>query len=51
MAVTSELNALDYSIFLAINRIKGQNKGADCKGVHKETIKTIDFEKKQTYFR
>ena len=46
MAITSELNALDYSIFLAINRIKGQNKGADCKGVHKEIIKTIDFEKK-----
>ena len=49
MAITSELSALDYSIFLAINRIKGQNKRADCKGVHKEIIKTIDFEKKSKH--
>ena len=49
MAITSELNALDYSIFLAINRIKSQNKRPDCKGVHKEIIKTIDFEKKSKH--
>ena len=29
MATTSELNALDHSIYSAINRIRGQNKRAD----------------------
>ena len=45
MTTTSVLNALDHSIYLAINRIRGQNKRADRNSVHKEIIKTIDFEK------
>ena len=45
MTTTSELNALDHWIYSAINRIKGQNKRADTNSVHKEIIKTIDFEK------
>ena len=45
MTTTSELNALDHCIYSAINRIRGQNKRADRNGVHKEIIKTIDFEK------
>ena len=39
MTTTSELNALDHSIFSAINRIRGQNKRADRNNVHKEIIK------------
>ena len=31
--------------YSAINRIRGQNKRADRNNVHKEIIKTIDFEK------
>ena len=45
MTTTSELNALDHSIYSAINRIRGQNKRADLNSVHKEIIKTITFEK------
>ena len=45
MTTTSELNALDHSIYSAIKRIRGQNKPADLNSVHKEIIKTIDFEK------
>ena len=45
MATTSELNALDHCIYSVIDRIRGQNKRADRKSVHKEIIKTIDFEK------
>ena len=45
MTTTSELNALDHRIYSAINRIRGQNKRADRNSVHKEIIKTIDFEK------
>ena len=42
MTTTSELNALDHCIYSAINRIRGQNNR---NSVHKEIIKTIDFEK------
>ena len=45
MTTTSELNALDHSIYSAINRIRVQNKRADRNSVHKEIIKTTDFEK------
>ena len=45
MTDTSELNALDHCIYSVINRIRGQNKHADRNSVHKEIIKTIDFEK------
>ena len=45
MTTTSELSALDHTIYSAINRIRGQNKHADRNSVHKEIIKTIDFEK------
>ena len=45
MTTTSELNALDHCIYSAINRIRGQNNRADRNSVHKEIIKTIDFEK------
>ena len=45
MTTTSELNALDHSIYSAINRIRGQNKAADSNSVLKKIIKTIDFEK------
>ena len=45
MTTTSELNALDHSIYSAINKIRGQNKPADCNSVLKKIIKTIDFEK------
>ena len=45
MTTTSELNALDHCIYSAINRIRNQNKRADRNSVHKEIIKTIDFEK------
>ena len=45
MTSTSELNALDHSIYSAIKRIRGQNKLPDFNSVHKEIIKTIDFEK------
>ena len=45
MTTTSKLNALDHSIYSAINSIRGQNKRADRNSVHKEIIKTIDFEK------
>ena len=45
MTTTSELNALDHRIYLAINRIRGQNKRTDRNSVHKEIIKTIDFVK------
>ena len=45
MTTTSVLNALDHSIYLAINRVKGQSKRADRNSVHKEIIKIIDFEK------
>ena len=47
MTTTSELNALDHSIYSAINRIRGQNKAADSNSVLKKIIKTIDFEKNQ----
>ena len=39
MTTTSELNALDHSIYSAINRIRSQNKRADRNSVHKEIIK------------
>ena len=42
LATTSELNALDHSIYSAINRIRGHNKRADRNKVHKEIIKTTD---------
>ena len=45
MTTTSVLNALDHSIYLAINRVKGQSKRADRNSVHKEIIKIIYFEK------
>ena len=45
MATSSELNALCHSIYSAINIIRGQNKRADRNSVHKEIIKTINFEK------
>ena len=45
MKTTSELNTLDHCIYSVINRIRGQNKHADHNSVHKEIIKTIDFEK------
>ena len=45
MTTTSELNALDHCIYSVIDRIRGQNKRADRNSVHKEIIKTIDFEK------
>ena len=45
MATSSELNALYHSIYSAINIIRGQNKRADRNSVHKEIIKTTDFEK------
>ena len=45
MTTTSELNALDHCIYSAINRIRGQNRRADRNSVHKDIIKTIDFEK------
>ena len=45
MTTTSELNALDHRIYLAINRIRGQNKRTDRNSVHKEIIKTIYFVK------
>ena len=45
MATSSELNALYHSIYSAINIIRGQNKRADRNSVHKEIIKTINFEK------
>ena len=45
MTTTSELNALDHCIYSVIGRIRGQNKRADRNSVHKEIIKTIDFEK------
>ena len=45
MAITSELKALDHSIYSAINRMGGQNKGADRNIVQKEFIKSTDFEK------
>ena len=45
MITTSELNALDHSIYSAINRIRGQNKRANRNSVHKEIIKKTDFEK------
>ena len=45
MTTTSELNALDHCIYSAINRIIGQNRRADRNSVHKDIIKTIDFEK------
>ena len=48
MTTTSELNALDHCIhciYSAIDRIRGQNKRADRNSVHKEILKTIDFEK------
>ena len=45
MTTTSELNALDHCVYSAINRIRGQNKRADRNSVHKEIIKTTDFEK------
>ena len=41
MTTTSALNALDHTI----NRIRGQNKCAYRISVHKEIIKTTDFEK------
>ena len=36
---------IDHCIYSAINRIRGQNKRADRNSVHKEIIKTTDFEK------
>ena len=45
MTTTSELNALDHCIYSVIDKIRGQNKRADRNSVHKEIIKTIDFEK------
>ena len=45
MTTTSELNALDHCIYSVIDRIRGQNKRADRNSVHKEIIKTTDFEK------
>ena len=45
MTTTSELNALDHCIYSVIDRIRGQNKRVDRNSVHKEIIKTIDFEK------
>ena len=45
MTTTSELNALDNRIYLAINRIRGQNKRTDRNSVHKEIINITDFEK------
>ena len=45
MTTTSESNAIFHSIYLDINRIRGQNKCADPNSVYKEIIKTIDFEK------
>ena len=45
MTTTSELNALDHCIYSVIDRIRSQNKRADRNSVHKEIIKTIDFEK------
>ena len=45
MVTTSELNALDHSIYSAINRIRGQNNRANRNSVHKEIIKKTDFEK------
>ena len=45
MTTTSELNALDNCIYLAINRIRGQNKRTDRNSVHKEIINITDFEK------
>ena len=50
MATTSELNALDHCIYSVIDRIRGQNKRADRNSVHKEIIKTIDFEKTSKSF-
>ena len=45
MATSSELNALDHSIYSAINSMRGQNKRAGRNSVYKEIIKTIDFER------
>ena len=41
MITTSELNALDHSIYSAINRIRGHNKRADRNSVHKEILKQL----------
>ena len=45
MATSSELNALNHSIYSAINSMRGQNKRAGRNSVYKEIIKTIDFER------
>ena len=45
MTTTSELNALDHSIYSAINRIRGQNERADHNNVYKEIIRTVGFQK------
>ena len=45
MTTTSELNALDHCIYSVIARIRGKNKRVHRNSVHKEIIKTIDFEK------
>ena len=42
MTTTSELNALDNRIYLAINRIRGQNKRTDRNSVQRNIT---DFEK------
>ena len=42
MTTTSELNALDNRIYLAINRIRGQNKRTDRNSVQRSIT---DFEK------
>ena len=45
MITTSELNALDHSIYSAINRIRGHNKRADRNSVHKEILKQLILKK------
>ena len=45
MTTTSELKCVDHSIYSGTNRIRGKNERTDRNSVHKEIIKTSDFEK------
>ena len=44
MATKFELNHLDHKIYSAIKQIRGQKNRADINSIHKDTVKTIDFE-------
>lgn len=40
---SSELNCLNTCIFTTINKIKNQHRRADIEAIHREIIKTVDF--------